>query len=122
MVNFRMQQPRFVTNREGQKVVELDVKTYEQLVRSASDPLLLRDVTLEQLEALAEGKLSTASQAELSSLIQKEKAGGATPEEIAMLDKLMKQLDQLDMLKARAIYTLQKAHGLEYNPKELGHE
>jgi hypothetical protein len=113
-----MQEPRFVTNEQRQTVeVVLDVTTYETL--RGSDPLLLRDLTLGQLQALADGKLTTDVQGQLSSLIANEKAGLNTSEETAMLDQLLRELDQLDMLKARALYTLHKVHGLEYIPKPV---
>jgi hypothetical protein len=113
-----MQEPRFVTNDQGKTVeVVLDVTTYEAL--RGTDPLILRDVTLEQLKALANGKLSTDVQGQLSSLIAKEKAGQNSPDDTAVLDQLLSELDQLDMLKARALYTLQKVHGFEYTPKAV---
>ncbi len=98
-----MAEPRFVTTPQGTVEVIMDEQTYQALVSSNSpDPLLLRDLTLEQLKVLAEGKLTTDTQAQLSGLIQKEKAGKATIEESATLDKLLHQLDQLNMLKAKA--------------------
>ena len=115
-----MAEPRFVTTPQGTVEVVMDEKTYEALVSSnSSDPLLLRDLTLEQLKALAEGKLTTDVQAQMNGLIQKEKAGQATSEESAILDKLLHQLDQLDMLKAKAFYTLKKVYGIEYRSEQL---
>jgi uncharacterized membrane protein YgaE (UPF0421/DUF939 family) len=109
-----MAEPRFVTTPQGTVEVIMDEKTYEALVSSNSpDPLLLRDLTLEQLKALAEGKLTTDIQAQLNGLIQKEKAGQATTEESAILDKLLQQLDQLNLLKARALYTLKKIYRID---------
>jgi hypothetical protein len=115
-----MAEPRFVTTPQGTVEVVMDERTYEALVSSHSpDPLQLRDLTIEELKALAEGKLTTDVQAQLSGLIQKEKVGQATPEESAILDKLLHQLDQLDMLKARAFYTLKKVYDIQYNAEEL---
>lgn len=115
-----MAEPRFVTTAQGTVEVIMDEKTYEALVSyNSPDPLLLRDLTLEQLKALAEGKLTTDVQARLSGLIQKEKKGHTTLEESAALEKLSHQLDQLDMLKAKAFYTLRKVYGLEYTPEQL---
>jgi hypothetical protein len=46
-----MAEPRFVTTAQGTVEVIIDEKTYEALLSSNSpDPLLLRDLTLEQLE------------------------------------------------------------------------
>jgi hypothetical protein len=115
-----MAEPRFVTTPQGTVEVILDEQTYETLITSHKpDPLLLRDLTLEQLKALAEGKLTTDVQTQMSRLIQKEKTGQATLEESATLSKLLHQLDQLDMLKAKAFYTLQKVYGIRYDPEQL---
>jgi hypothetical protein len=115
-----MAEPRFVTTAQGRVEVIMDEQTYQALLGSNSpDPLLLRELTLEQLKALAEGKLTTDTQAQLNGLIQKEKAGKATAEESVTLDKLLHQLDQLDMLKAKAFYTLKRIYGLEYTPEQL---
>lgn len=115
-----MAEPKFVTSPQGTVEVIMDEQTYEALVSSNSpDPLLLRDLTLEQLKALAEGKLTTDTQVQLNGLIQTEKADKATAEESATLDKLLHQLDQLNLLKAKAFYTLKKIYGLEYTPEQL---
>jgi hypothetical protein len=46
-----MAEPRFVTTAQGTVEVIMDEQTYEALVSSNSpDTLLLRDLTLEQLE------------------------------------------------------------------------
>jgi hypothetical protein len=115
-----MAEPRFVTTPQGTVEVVIDEQTYEALVNSRNpDPLLLRDLTLEQLKALAEGKLTTDVQAQMNGLIQKEKTGQATSEESAALSKLLHQLDQLDTLKAKAFYTLKKVYGIQYSPEQL---
>ena len=115
-----MAEPRFITTEQGRIEVIMDEQTYQALVSSNSpDPLLLRDLTLEQLKALAEGKLTTDTQAQLSGLIQKEKAGKTTLEESAVLDKWLHQLDQLNMLKAKAFYTMKKVYGIDYEPEQL---
>jgi hypothetical protein len=70
-----VQEPRFLTNDQGEPVeVVLDFDTYKKLLGSPTqDPKLLRDLSQEQLEALAASKLTTDTQAQLRSLIQREK-------------------------------------------------
>jgi hypothetical protein len=107
VLNSGMQEPRFLTNDKGQVEVVLDVATYERLLRSqSSDPKLLRDLTREQLEALAKGTLTTSEESKLHQLVEKKKKEGLTPEETVRLDELLEQVDQLALVKARAMYTL----------------
>jgi hypothetical protein len=103
-----MQEPRFLTNDRGKPVeVVLDLNTYRNLVESQPrDPKLLRDLSQEQLEALAEGHLTTEREATLHDLIEKKKVAALAPEESALLSSLLEQVDQLALLKARAVYTL----------------
>jgi hypothetical protein len=109
MLNSAMQEPRFLTNQQGQVEVVLDVATYERLVRSqSSDPKLLRDLSREQLEALAKSTLTTVEESTLHSLVEKKKAQGLTAEETKQLGVLLEQVDQLALVKARALYTLHK--------------
>ncbi len=109
-----MQEPRFLTNEQGRAVeVVLDVSTYEQLLRSQSpDPKLLRDLSQEQLEALAKSTLTTTEENTLHGLVEKKKSGTLTPEEEAQLSALLGQVDQLALVKARALYTLHKMQTL----------
>jgi hypothetical protein len=107
VLNSGMQEPRFLKNNEGQVEVILDVATYERLLRSQSpDPKLLRDLTREQLEALAKSTLTTSEESSLHALIEKKKTRGLTPEETLQLGELLEQVDQLALVKARALYTL----------------
>jgi hypothetical protein len=109
-----MQEPRFLTNEQGQAVeVVLDVSTYERLLRSQSqDPKLLRDLSREQLEALAKGTLTTTDESKLHDLVEKKKAGVLTYAEVGQLQALLEQVDQLALVKARALYTLHKMQTL----------
>ena len=108
MVDSGMQEPRFVTNDQGQAIeVVLDVSTYERLLRSQSgDPKLLRDFSREQLEALAKSTLTTAEEDKLHSLVEKKKSGLLSGEEAAQLHEVLEQVDQLALVKARALDTL----------------
>jgi hypothetical protein len=105
-----MQEPRFLTNDQGQRTeVVLDITTYERLLRSqSSDPKVLRDFSREQLEALAKSTLTTKEEDRLHGLIEKKKAGALTREEEMQLRGLLEQVDQLALVKARALYTLHK--------------
>lgn len=107
-----MQEPRFLTNEQGQTVeVVLDVSTYERLLRlQSADPKLLRDFSREQLEALAKSTLTTPEESQLHDLVEKKKAEALTAEETAKLDALLEQVDQLALVKARALYTLHRTH------------
>ena len=104
-----MTKPQFLTNEAGERVgVLLDLASYEALKKKPEphDQSLLSDLSQAELVALAASKLSLEGQAKLSSLIQREKEGLLSPEEIQELDNLLEQLDQLNLLKARALYTL----------------
>lgn len=103
-----MTEPRYITNQEGKAVeVILDIASYHALLKAQSqDTNLLRDMSLEELEALAKGKLGVEHQTQLNLLIQREKEGLLNSEEIKHLDDMLEQLDRLNLLKARALYTL----------------
>ena len=63
-----------------------------------------------ELEALAESKLALANQGRLDALLAQNAEGRLSPDNQAELDRLMERVDQLNILKARARYTLnQKA-------------
>jgi hypothetical protein len=104
-----MQNPQFLTNEEGQRVgVVLDMATYEALIQSQlKDTSFLRDLSKEQLEALASSQLTSNAQEDLYKLIEKKKERELSLEEAKQLDNFLKQIDQLALLKARAMYTLQ---------------
>jgi hypothetical protein len=103
-----MREPRFLTNNQGQTTeVVLDVSTYERLLSSqSSDPKVLRDFSREQLEALAKSTLTTTEENTLHGLVEKKKTEGLTQDEEAQLGKLLEQVDQLALVKAKALYTL----------------
>ena len=109
-----MHGPRFLTDDQGQAVeVVLDMDTYERLLLSqSSDPRLLRDFSREQLEALAKSTLTTAEESDLYGLIEKKKGEGLSADETAKLQGLLDQIDQLALIKARALYTLHKMEPL----------
>ncbi len=103
-----MHEPRFLTNDRGEPVeVILDLDTYKKLVESrVQDPKILRDLSREQLKALAEGHLTTERETMVHDLLEKKKTSALDLAESELLSSLLEQVDQLALLKARAMYTL----------------
>jgi hypothetical protein len=73
------------------------------------DPELLVGLSVEELEALADGLLAPAAQARLGDLLARKRAKQLSPEEEAELDRLLLKVDQLTVVKSRARYTLDRA-------------
>lgn len=67
---------------------------------------LLTSLSVEELEALADGQLAPASQARLDDLLARRKASPLSVQEEADLDSFLQKTDQLTILKTRARYTL----------------
>jgi hypothetical protein len=103
-----MATPRFITDPNGKRIeVILDLESYQKFLQSQmQDENLLVGVSDAELRALAKGKLATDEQERLSSLIKREKAGSLSSEETRELDTMLEDLDQLNLLKAKALYTL----------------
>lgn len=99
---------RYVTDERGERVgVLLDVAEYQQLTaRLTPDPDLLVGLSQAELEALAEIALAPVTQTHLADLLAQSAEGKLTVEETAELDHLLEHVDQLNMLKTRARYTL----------------
>lgn len=96
---------RYISDENGRTIsVVLDYEVYQQW----QDPDLLLGLSTDDLEILAEGMLSSQHQTRLSELLTKNKGGILTDEETAELDALLERIDQMNILKARARYTLQK--------------
>lgn len=72
----------------------------------ASDTELLVGLSDDELEALAESKLAPANQARLDALLAQNSEGKLAKADEAELDRLIARIDQLNILKARARYTL----------------
>ena len=103
-----MADPRFVTNAQGERVgVILDLATYEQMLEGRGDPELLTGMTEVELTALAEGELAPNAQQQLRSLTEKSSEQTLSEDEVERLERLLEQVDYLNILKARARYTLQ---------------
>jgi hypothetical protein len=102
------EQVRYVTNEQGERVgVLLDLEAYNRLANSsASDAECLTRLSKAELQALAESILAPLAQAHLNKLLAQNAETQLSADEIAELDSLLAQVDQLTILKTRARYTL----------------
>jgi len=105
---------QYITNQQGERVgVLLDLETYDRLVNSAaSDEELLTGLSLEELQALANSQLASAEQTQLGELLAQNAEGQLLSDDTATLDRLLTQVDSLNILKTRARYTLQQLYGV----------
>jgi hypothetical protein len=105
---------RYLTNEQGERVgVLLNMETYQQLANvPALDPESLNDLSLDELKALADSKLAPSSQERLDELLAQNAESQLSDDEVAQLDYLLAQVDQLTILKTRAKYTLNRLDGL----------
>ncbi|KHG38954.1 MULTISPECIES: hypothetical protein [Aphanizomenon] len=98
---------QYITNTQGETVgVLLNLETYQQLTNLSADTELLIGLSLDELQALVESVLSPKTQTQLDNLLMKNADNQLTNEESETLDKLLAQVDQLNILKTRARYTL----------------
>jgi hypothetical protein len=67
---------------------------------------LLTGVTIDELEALAAGVLIPTAQSRLDELLAGAKLNRLSANDEAQLDDLLHKVDQLNLLKARARYTI----------------
>lgn len=104
---------QYITNQQGERVgVLLDLETYHRLVSTAaSDEELLTGLNLEELEALANSQLASTEQTQLGELLAQSAEGQLSTDATATLDHLLTQVDNLNILKTRARYTLQQLYG-----------
>jgi hypothetical protein len=102
---FMSEKLRYVTDEQGQRVgVLLDLEEYSQITsQSSADPDLLVGLSEAELQALAESALAPSAQARLEDLLTRNVEAKFSPEEGAELDRLLEQVDQLNVLKTRAI-------------------
>ena len=63
-------------------------------------------LNLDELQALAESSLSPKAQIQLQELLIKNSGNDLSHDETEALDRLLAQVDQLNILKNRARYTL----------------
>jgi hypothetical protein len=72
----------------------------------AQNSELLTGLSVEELEALADGLLAPAAQARLDELLARRREEGLSADEDVELDRLLKKVDHLSILKTRARFTL----------------
>jgi hypothetical protein len=89
------------------KLQILPLQHQQQVLDALEDPDLLTSLSPAELQALAALSLAPAQQSQLTHLLAQNAEGKISPEETTMLDRLLEQVDQLNLLKARAQYTLQ---------------
>ena len=73
---------------------------------------LLIGVSADELEALADGLLAPGSQARLDELLAGRTGGTLSVEDGDELDRLLRRVDHLTILKTRARYTLRRSRVL----------
>ena len=67
---------------------------------------LLTDLSVDELEALADILLAPSAQARLDDLLERNRELALTASELVDMDRLLQQVDQLALLKTRARYTI----------------
>jgi hypothetical protein len=89
------------------KLQILPLQRQQQVLDALEDEDLLTNLSPAELQALATLSLAPAQQSQLSHLLAQNAEGEISREETTILDALLAQVDQLNLLKARAQYTLQ---------------
>lgn len=72
------------------------------------DPDLLYALSEAELQSLAEGMLAAPYQTRLNHLLEKQSVGDLSAPEMEELDALLERVDTMNLLKARALYTLEQ--------------
>ncbi|TWU39383.1 hypothetical protein [Novipirellula artificiosorum] len=72
----------------------------------SNEAKLLPNVSVSGLKALASGMLAPQSQSLLDDLLTRNSDGKLSEQETKELDCLIEQIDELNLLKARAAFTL----------------
>jgi hypothetical protein len=105
---------RYIINEQGDRLgVVLDWESYSRLTSSSAlDSDCLVGLSLDELHALADSKLTIAEQSYLDELLAKNKNAQLSADETIALDRILAQADQIMILKARARYTLQRLQEL----------
>ncbi len=100
----------YVTNQAGETVgVLLDLETYQKLTNALpTDGEILTGLSIDELQALAESSLSPKDQTQLNDLLAKNEGLQLSVQEVAILDNLLAQVNQFNIIKTRAKYTLYK--------------
>ncbi|MFN3193918.1 MAG: hypothetical protein ACE361_25630 [Aureliella sp.] len=69
---------------------------------------ILPNVGIPGLRALADADLAPKTQSRLDELLSRNSEGDLSERELSELDAIINQIDELNLLKARAAYTLQQ--------------
>lgn len=77
-----------------------------QIAIPLEDQELLNNLSIEELEALANSILVPTTQSQLQDLLSKNTENELSSEETLILDQLLAQIDYLNLIKTRAKYTL----------------
>jgi hypothetical protein len=100
----------YIVTEDGQRTaVVMRWEDYQALqAMLPTDPDALAGLSESELRALAEGMLSPAHQERLGELLRRNQESGLEGDEQRELDRLLDQVDQMNVLKARAAFTLQQ--------------
>jgi hypothetical protein len=85
---------------------ENPLKFWNRVCAMNNLPKPLTSLSIAELEALAESKLAPAAQKRLDELLERNRESSLLPDEVMELDRLVAQVDQLTIIKARARHTL----------------
>lgn len=102
---------QYIVAEDGKRIgVVLDWEVYQHLQFDdpQADPDLLRTLSEAELTLLAEGMLADPHQTRLNELLQHNQTGKLSQKELKELDDLLSRVDLMNILKARALYTLQQ--------------
>jgi hypothetical protein len=114
---------RYITDEQGNQVgIVLDFERYPYLASPlALDADCIVGLSLDELEALANCRLTSGDQTRLNDLLERNSdpqlAGALSEDEVSELDQLLAEGDHLTVLKARARYTLKRMS--ELSPDDL---
>jgi len=100
----------YLVTEDGQRTaVVMRWEDYQALkAMLPSDPGALAGLSESELQALAGGMLSPVHQDHLEDLLRRNQEADLSGDEQRELDRLLDQVDQMNMLKARALYTLER--------------
>ena len=76
-----------------------------KMTAQTADQELLKDLSIDELDALTESVLIPKAQSQLQKLLSKNAEATLSTEETSLLDHLLAQIDYLNILKTRAKYT-----------------
>lgn len=99
---------QYITRENGQRVGVVlaweDFRTIQ--ARLLDDPDLLPGLSESELHALSDGVLAVEHQERLSALLERNREQTLNTGEAVELDHYLEQIDSLNILKARALFTL----------------